>query len=331
MLVRFYGVLFLLIALQTTASAQADSGYRHMFRVVDDNDVFKLVGDVSDKGYTNGTSIEYYYIKDHTSKFFLDKWMPKAGSNAVNTFGLSLTQDMYTPTELSTTEPDVKDWPYSGGLYLTHTLHSTNPLKKYNIQTEILGGVMGKAALDKQMQTFIHSMIASDKPLGWDKEYPTDVLLNLNFQYEHALWTFHDYLEIIGGGRAMVGTMLDGASVYGYVRLGKMVPYFDGFISRFARGFHQKNHLQFFLFAKPTLDWIAYDAILQGGVFQGKSDYYKSPDAIKTDHNISRAISYGAALEFGCVSVSFAQATMPRQVDGIHHERLGSVALQVAF
>lgn len=327
---RFIIFLSVLLCFQWSLHAQSDSVYHHMFRVYDNNDVFKLLGDISDKGYTNGTGIEYYYTKDHASRFFLDKWMPKAGKDAVNTFGVALTQDMYTPTIINTPEPDVTDWPYSGALYFTHSLHSYNPLKKYNISSEVVLGVMGKAALTKQMQTFIHSFIASDKPLGWDKTYPTDVLLNINLQYEHALLTYH-CLEIIGGGNAQLGTMLDGASIYGYVRIGKMVPYFDDYISRFAKPLGRKNHLQFYVFGKPMLDWIAYDAVLEGGVFRGKSAYYEANDAVVVNHEITRAIEYGAALGFGPVSVSFSQTTMPRLVNGIHHQRLGNVTLNVAF
>ncbi|KAA5532529.1 lipid A deacylase LpxR family protein [Taibaiella lutea] len=329
-MLRFIKILCALLCLALAAKAQKDSVYHHMFRVYDNNDIFKLLGDVSDKGYTNGTGIEFYYTKDHTSRFFLDKWMPKAEAEAINTFGISVTQDMYTPSDISTSQPDVRDWPYSGALYFTHSLHSYNPLKKYKISSEIVSGVMGKGALTKQMQTFIHSFIASDKPSGWGKTYPTDVLLNINLNYEHAIWSA-PYLEILGGGNAMLGTMLDGASAYSYIRVGKMVPYFDNFISRFAKPFGQKNHLQFYLFAKPMLEWIAYDAVLQGGVFEGKSDYYKDSNALKANHDVSRSIEYGLSLSFGPVGLSFSQTTMSRLEDGLQHQRVGSLAVQVAF
>lgn len=327
----FISIFCLLLCLSHNSFSQVDSGYHHMFRVSDDNDVFKLFGDVSDKGYTNGTSVQYYYVKDHDSRFFLDKWMPKAGKEAINTFGLSLTQDMYTPSNISTSEPDVKDWPYSGGLYVTHSLHSSNPIKKYHIETELVLGVMGKAALTKQMQTFIHSFIASDKPQGWDKGYPTDLLLNLNLAYEHALFSYGHFLEITGGGQAMLGTMMDGGEVHAYVRIGKIVPFFSGLIRRYGVPFKQKGHFQFYVFAKPSLELIAYNAILDGGVFQGKSDYYRSENAAEINHTITRRIEYGALIGLGCVSVSFSQSTMPRLIDGISHQRLGNVSLQVCF
>lgn len=323
-------LLMLLFSFKLRAQTQSD-GFRHMLRVSDDNDIFKLLGDVSDKGYTNGTSIDYYYIKKHTSRFFLDKIMSKAGTDALNTFGLSLTQLMFTPSDLKTTTPDIADWPYSGALYLTHSLQSVNKAKKYYISTEILGGVMGKAALTKQMQTFIHTIIASDKPEGWGNGYPTDVLLNLKVEYGRQLWSFHDWIQVSGAANAMLGTMMDGASVYGYVRVGKMLPYLDGLISNFGQPLHQKGHFQFYIFARPSLNWVAYDAILDGGVFNGKSDYYNQDGAIDINHSITRGLDYGAVLGFANVSVSFCQKTMPRLVDGIKHQRIGNVSLQVCF
>ena len=321
-------VLFLYAVFPSYAQ---DTLYRHMLRAYWDNDIIKLFGDVSDKGYTNGTRLDYYYTKDHKSTFFIDKWMPKAGSQSVNTFGIGLMQTIYTPEDLTLKEPDVRDWPYTGALFLSHSLNSSNPSKTYSLNTEIIAGVMGKASMAEQMQKGIHKIIASDEPMGWDKQFPTDVLLNLNFSLEKQLWHYGRVLEIIGGGEGMAGTMINGASLYGFIRIGKMQPYFNGFIQQYARPFRQKNKLLLYMIIKPSLDWVGYNAVLEGGVFAGRSDYYQTAERAQVNNSISRRLDLEMVAGYGFVSLSFTQRIMPKLVDGFSHQWLGNISLHIAW
>jgi hypothetical protein len=322
--------LTVLLAFAMPSYAQ-DMQYKHMLRAYEDNDIIKLFGDISDKGYTNGTRFDYYYVKDHKSNFFIDNWMPKAGPQSVNTFGIGLMQTMYTPEDLTLKDPDVSDWPYTGALFLSHSLNSSNPVKTYSLNTEIIAGVMGKASMAEQMQKTIHKIIASDEPMGWDKQYPTDVLLNLNFSLEKQLWHYGHVLEVIGGGEGMAGTMINGASLYGFIRIGKIQPYFNGFIQQYTKPFHQKNKLQIYMIIKPALDWVGYNAVLQGGVFNGRSDYYQTAERAPVNNSISRRLDLEMVAGYGCASISFTQRIMPRLVDGFSHQRLGNISLHIAW
>ena len=332
-MIRSKTILVVLLSLLSSWSSEGqDSSYRHMVRIYEDNDLIKVFGATSDKGYTNGTRLDYYYVKRHDSRFFLYKMMPKAGKQSVNTFGFSLTQTMFTPEDLTATEPNVSDWPYTGALTLSHSLHSSHPRKKYNLQTEVVAGVMGKAALAEQFQKVVHKLINSGEPQGWDKQFPTDVLLNLNVSLEKMLWQYRGMLEVMGGGQAMVGTMTDGVSIYGQVRLGKMLPYFDGLLQQYSRPFQMKNKLQLYLVARPSIEWIGYNAVMEGGIFAGKSEYYREAEQrVSPNRSISRRLDLGLVLSYGPVSFSFTQRIMPRLVDGLNHERLGNISLYVAW
>ncbi|HSC38809.1 MAG TPA: lipid A-modifier LpxR family protein, partial [Chitinophagaceae bacterium] len=96
----------------------------HLFRLYEDNDFLNIAGRGTDKGYTNGTRLDYFYQKTHPSRFFLDKWFPAAGAGSVNTFSYSLMQVMLVPNDISTPLPDKNDWPYSGALVASHGLYS---------------------------------------------------------------------------------------------------------------------------------------------------------------------------------------------------------------
>jgi len=121
----------------------AFSQNRHLFRVYEDNDFINIAGKGTDKGYTNGTRLDYYFTKDHSSRFFMDRWFPLAGDRAVNTFSYSLMQVMLVPTDISMPQPDKNDWPYSGALVLSHGLSSINPEEQWSLQSDITAGFLG--------------------------------------------------------------------------------------------------------------------------------------------------------------------------------------------
>lgn len=326
-----YCSFILLLLLSFAAGAQDTTASRHMFRVYEDNDVIKLFGALSDEGYTNGTRFDYYYTRPVTPRFLPDRIMPKAGAEAVNTYSWSLMQIMYTPEDIRTTEPDISDWPYSGGLFISHGLYSANPVRKFNLQTEIVVGVMGKAAMAEQLQKGIHQLIASPEPLGWQHQYPTDVLLNINMAVEKQVWQYRRRLDILAGVQAMAGTMIDGASVYAQVRLGKMLPYFNGLLPQYVQPFRNRNKLQLYVIARPSLDWVGYNALLEGGVFAGKSDYYKKEGTPDINQELSRRLDLGLVLGYGNISCSFTQRILSKSVDGFGHQRLGNVSLYIGW
>src|SRR5438105_5875223 len=175
-------IFLLLLTLLATgiARAQDNAVYNKMLRIYEDNDFINIRGDGTDEGYTNGTRLDIFFVKNKRPRFFIDRWMPKAGDSSVNTYGWGIMQVMITPSDISKHIPDANDYPYSGALFVAHSLHATNPVKKYNLQTELLMGVMGPPALAKQLQVLAHRIINYQQPMGWDHQLKTDVLLNLN-------------------------------------------------------------------------------------------------------------------------------------------------------
>ncbi len=324
-------LLLLLLLIPISAAAQDTTASRHMVRVYEDNDAIKLFGALSDKGYTNGTRFDYYYTRTTTPHFLPDRILPKAGKDAVNTYGWSLMQVMYTPEDIRAPLPDVEDWPYSGALFVSHSLHSSSPARKFNLQTEIVLGVMGKASLAEQLQKGIHKVIASPDPQGWPYQYPTDILLNLDITAEKQVWQYRRLLDITAGAQGMLGTMMDGASVYAQFRIGKMLPYFAGLLPQYVQPFRNRNKLQAYRIARPALDWVGYNAVLEGGIFSGKSDYYKRDDAARINHGISRRLDLGLVLGYGNISLSFTQRILSKEVDGFGHQRLGNVSLYIGW
>jgi lipid A 3-O-deacylase len=323
-------ITILLLCLLVAFSANAQ---QYMARVYEDNDLFNVISKATDDAYTNGLRFDLSFVKDHRSKFFLDRWLPKAGDSAVNVFSYGLMQLMFTPQHITKPKPDIDDYPYSGALLISHVLYSSNPEKKYNFQTEILAGAIGTPSLAEQTQVLVHKVINDYKPMGWQYQLPTAPLFNINFAAEKMIWHLDNAIELIGGGQAMAGTLMDGAQVYSIVRLGIMNPYFDGSIAQNS-GVGAKK-LQLYFYGKPSVQWTGYNAMVDGALFRGKSDYYRATDGVEMPATSNRGLELnmemGAALAWKNIGLSFSQKIMAPMLNAYHHHTVGNISLYMSW
>ena len=162
------------------------------------------------------------------------KILPIAGDSSTNVAGWSVAQIMVTPQDLSKVEYQPNDYPYAGSLFVTRSFHSYNPKKKFSYQTELLVGIRGRHALAKQTQTAIHSVINAEEPRGWRNQLDTQLLINLIFIAEKNLFSWKNIVELNGGVQTRVGSLMDAVHIYPVLRIGKMAPYFDGYLANMA-------------------------------------------------------------------------------------------------
>jgi lipid A 3-O-deacylase len=288
---------------------------KNLFRFYYDNDFINVAGKGTDRWYTGGIRLDYFYTRNKPSRSILNRWMPGAGANAVNTYGWSLMQMAFTPDNIKKTEPEVDDYPYAGGLFLVHTLHSSDPVKKMMFQTELIGGVLGPFSYAAETQEGIHRWIHYQLPMGWDYQMKTDLLLNLNLTLERSVWQQGKWIEVNAGGNIRVGTMEDAANIYGMVRIGKMEPYYNGYLSQYGSPRENKPHRsQIYLSIKPGLSLTAYNAFVDGGIFTGRSKYYRvsheGADPYTADKSIHPFADASLVYVSGKISLSLAQKVM---------------------
>lgn len=334
-------LLFIQLKEAGRVQAQHDTVTR-LFRIYEDNDFFNIRGKGTDNAYTNGTRFDLFYTKKKPSRFFLDRAMPKAGDSSVNIYGWGLMQVMFTPIDISKTEYQPDDYRYAGALFATHTLYSYNDVKKYDIQTELLLGVMGPASFAAQTQTFVHRLIHYQKPMGWDNQLKNDLVLNINLTAEKQLAAYGDFLEVIGGGEAFLGTMINGMAVYPLIRIGKMSPYFKGFFSQYATtrsraaGSRNRSKMQAYLVIKPEAQLMFTNALLEGGLFSPhppRDNTEKNPGG-KPYHDLHKlvyAINYGAVVSLGHFSMSFIESSSTALMKGTYSHDVGNLSLYYSW
>ena len=323
-------------------------GSTTLLRLYEDDDYLNIRGKGTDDAYTNGSRIDIFYTRDRPSHSAVDKVLPRAGEGSIDVYGWSLMEMMFTPKEIGDTAFQPNDYPWSGSLFVTHSRASYNPTKHYLLQTEIVTGIIGPAALGRPIQKGFHRLIHYQVPKGWRHQFNNDVLLNLNLTLEKQLLALpsgragHPWLEFNAGTHLSGGTMNNAASVYTLLRVGRMTPYFNGLLSQYsgpskAQNSH-KNQWQLYFILRPQVTAVATNALLEGGVFSKKPDeslYLNPPDhAVEKFYRpyhplngLVYNIDYGAVLAFRRFGISYTQDWSSALMKGLYTHEYGNFSL----
>jgi len=327
---RIPGIAVLLL-LAAFVQAQ-DTAYRHLVRIFEDNDFLNITGNGTDNSYTNGTRLDYFFIKKKKSRF-IDHVLPKAGNSSLDVFGWSITQLMVTPDNISTPRYQPDDYPYAGALYLTHSLYSYNPVKKYSFQTELIAGIRGPATLTKETQILIHRIINYQRPMGWSNQLTTYPLLNINFTAEKQFFQVDKFIDVIGGAQLNAGTLIDAIGFYPLIRIGKMSPYFNGLFNQFGAYYKngRKIKTQFYFVAKPEEIFVLHNALLHGERINEDSDEPGNKiNGRRIRHRLTN-VQYGAVLVHGKFSLSYLQTHSTEYNKGLYHHNWGNFSLYLQW
>lgn len=301
--------------------------YQHQLRITVDEDFLNIRGRGTDRAYTGGVHVGYYDTRSRPL-FFLDRWLPKAGRDAVNTYGTGISQLTYTPRDLSTPEPQPDDYAYSGALVIRRQLYSGNAQKRYAIYSGFLAGVMGPVSLAGKLQVFIHRVIDDETPLGWDNQLPDDLLINIEAGVEKSLLE-KKWATVIGGIHASAGSMLNTAGAYLLLRAGKTVPYFSGWLSQSGMpsfSDRKKKRWQFFVSIRPSVRYTAYNALLEGGII-----LHKKRTVSPSLNRVTGSFDYGITLVFRNICISFTQMVASSLVKHQNSHEVGSVLLTFSW
>lgn len=324
---HLYTTALIIISLLSSPDlvAQADK-CTHMLRVQEDNDFLNLIGARTDRSYTNGTRIDYFQSCRLPRHSFLSRIIPTTGDSSIYISGWSMAQLMVTPSDITKTEYQPDDYPYAGSLFITRSFHSLNPIKKFSYQTELLVGIRGPHAMAKQTQTVIHSAINSQKPLGWDNQLNTQLLINLTFTAEKNLLTWGNVVELNGGIQTRIGSLMDAVLIYPTLRIGKMTPYFNGFLSQSGQ---RKSNFQYFLVVKPTATFVAYNSMIKGTRTNAARED-EAETSLSIAHYIGE-IQMGAVIAYRNISLSYLLTRSSSYDKGLYEHRYGTVEICVRW
>lgn len=231
-----------------------------LLKIVFDNDIF----DNTDYYYTNGMRIEL--VADFIANAPTSKILPTLNNSDYDYQGFSIVQNIYTPVNPDTKQINTSDRPFSAYLTIGHFRNSYNIEKGLSMKSEFSVGVLGPASLGGRIQSSIHEIT----PVGWENQIKNDLVIDYSFQIKKAI-LHKNHLEASALAGARVGTVYNNLKGGFSIRTGNFIPILDNQLPGLLKFGSEK--LKFWIFAKAELQFVVYDATLQGGMFNTSSLY----------------------------------------------------------
>lgn len=250
---------FLMLCLSFN-STYSQNTFKNEFGFQTDNDAYLGLG--QDRYYTNGLFITFRHAADQSK---LRKSVNKKIWEAE--FG----HKMYNPITGNITNINNIDRPFAAYLYaggrINWLFHSEHSLK-LSVQV----GTIGPSARGKEIQETLHNLIGFYTIKGWEYQVNNEAGINTTLAYMHFLHrnkannTDFTLTSYINAGNTFAGA---GAGIL--FRTGTINPLFSSAstaskISNKSAA-EPSNDRELFLFIKPSLHLVAYDATIRGGMF----------------------------------------------------------------
>jgi lipid A 3-O-deacylase len=242
--------------------AKAQS-FKNEFGFKSENDAY--LATLNDRYYTNGLFI-YFRRALNTD-------------NATNniekkTYEISVGQKMYTPYWGSVPLKEDQDRPFAGYLYAGGS-YSVFYKNESVLKTSAEIGFVGPKSLAQDAQKFLHKTVGFYSPAGWEYQIKNELALNLSANYSKLLLRSDDNIvDLSGQAYANLGTTFSGLGGSVLFRAGKLNQLFNSSYHNAVIGNSKTarlNKSELFFYAKPQLNFVAYDATIQGSLFNNNS------------------------------------------------------------
>ena len=262
----------------------------------------------TDRAYTEGAKIYALIHRDDMN----DTWfkIPFTDSYQREHFiSFTLGQQMFSPDDLSASEPVIGQQAYAGWLYFQTGLHQSS---EHHLDTLSLKlGILGQHAYMEQVQQFIHWLIGSPKPEGWGNQLGSKPGVQLDYlhkwRYElDDFWGMEsDLIPYVSGEFGNVAIEGSGGT---QLRMGYNLPkdYGDSPIDEYGNSgilasktvsYRHSSHWSYYLNFGAGASAVLYDYFLDGTTLNGVQfveKYYGRAFA-----------SYGATLRYKAFALNY--------------------------
>jgi lipid A 3-O-deacylase len=260
---KYIRLSLLLLFILTAAAVNAQS-YKNEFGFKSDNDSY--LGQGSDRYYTNGLFINFRRAFDQQK---LKEGLEK------KTYEITAGQKMFNPYSGYAPDPARQDRPFAGYLFAEGALswlYSNESIIKTSVQI----GTTGKNSLAEAGQKLLHRTFGFYDTGGWEYQIKNELTLNLSAQYTKLLARVADNaIDLSFEGYANLGTTFNGAGAGILIRTGSLNQLFNSAYTNAVVGNNAKTKAlvkrEIFFYAKPQLNVVAYDATIQGSLFNNDS------------------------------------------------------------
>lgn len=285
------------------------------FRFHYENDYFTA----TDYYYTQGINLEF--VNPALKKNPLTKLLIRFGDKPTK-YGLSIEQNGYTPTSISRDDILYGDRPFAANLMLKTFSIATDSLNSSRLSAHLSVGIIGQSAYGEEQQREIHRALNNILPHGWQHQIRNDFVLNYGINYEKQVFSYKKRLFLSTNAQINVGTLSDKAAVGFTIVIGKRDNPFH-YVNKLNR-----NKIEFYVYNQSLVSAIAYDATLQGGMFNRNSPYTIEAKNIE---RFTLQDNFGVVLRFKKLYLQYDQAIMTKEFSTGKFHRWGGVKIGCAL
>lgn len=318
---------FYALANDVIETEEAEDG---TFTFVLENDLFFGL----DRDYTNGVQLAWMSEPDKAPVWALKaaRLLPFFPDEGLVRSSYAIGQNMYTPNDISDPNPPLDQRPYAGWLYgAVGIVVETGEQQLDQLQLQF--GVVGPSSLAEQSQEFIHKVIDSPKPQGWDTQLKDEPGLVLTYQRswralvsEEIAGISVDVTPHVGGA---LGNIYTYANAGATLRFGWNLPNDYG-PPRIQPGlpgsgfFEQTDDVGLYFFAGLDARAVAHNIFLDGNTFRDSRSVDKEP--FVGDAQV------GVALTLRSARLAFTHVFRSREYKGQSDpDEFGAISFSVPF
>ena len=248
MSVIYYSRLFLCFLIFFTQSVSHAQKY---FSLDVDNDLYFL----GDNYYSSGIFLQYGEQLNPKEK---------VEQESLKSYLLwELGQEIYTPSDKSSTDTSEYDYPYGGWLYLKASFQKEiTSNKQWHMGVQL--GVTGDASLAQWMQNTYHRLLLNSDELPWIDEVPQAFHVNF-FADSFRRWQLREYVAFQSHLFSKLGTQRISAGLALGLNFGKQIVLPNG--GNVLLGKKKGSGVYF----GGRVQYIAHDFMLSGSLFNNSS------------------------------------------------------------
>lgn len=272
----------------------------------------------TDQYFSSGVDIKVYapfFDKSPFNKILLPN--PK---DALNYYALTAVHNLYTPIYYDTISHREIDHPFAAYLLFGIRKESFSEAKRLKVTSELQLGLIGPAAGGEVFQNTLHEYIPiAGHVAGWENQIGNDICVQYSAMLEKGLVNFNCF-ELNATGGVKIGIPHSEVGMGMYFRGG----YFDDYFSHI--GFSRKNALQIWLFCAGDINFVAYNAVLDGGLFSHQNSY-----ALQTINHYLLHSRFGGTLAYKTMKFEIAQEVNSPSFPSALWHRWAYISLMLGF
>jgi hypothetical protein len=318
-----------LFSLPVSAQERVAEDDKGIFNLIFENDIFAG----TDRGYTNGVRAAWLSPEKNMPDWINEtaSYLPLLSEEGNKRIGVAIGQSMFAPSDLSRRDLIIGDRPYAGWLYGSVGVVSDTGKTVDNVLLTV--GVVGPLSHAEQTQKFVHRVIDSPRPNGWNNQLKNEPGINLDYERKWRAIAqaspFGIGIDIVPKIGASIGNINTSAAVGSTLRIGYDLPadYGPPRIRPSLPGsvfFIPTKKVSGYLFTTVEGRAVARNIFLDGNTFA------ESPSVDK--EILIGSLQLGAALTYGDARLSYTHIFMTKEFKTQKSpDRFGALTLSVRF